>query len=63
MKVIIGQFYRHIKSGGIYCVTDIANAQTEKWQTMVVYVADDRKVYARPIQEFVQKFKTYGDAL
>lgn len=58
-QVIVGQYYKHVASGKVYCVTDIANEHAIKWPVIVVYVDDDRKVWARPMSEFVGGFEGY----
>lgn len=54
--VAIGHVYIHIKTGNPYLVLEIANTDSE-WPQIVVYVDVNRKVWARPIIEFVDKFK------
>lgn len=55
----IGQVYRHIESKKRYVIVEVANEYSEKWNIMVVYVGDDRKVWARTINEFLQKFEVW----
>lgn len=57
--VIIGHLYIHITSNEVYTVLEIANTDSVKWPTTVVYVDNKRRTWARPISEFIVKFKPY----
>ena len=54
--VVIGHIYKHAKTGNLYVVTDIANTNSD-WPQYVVYADANRKAWARPISEFVEKFE------
>ena len=54
--VVIGHIYKHSKTGNLYVVTDIANTNSD-WPQYVVYADANRKAWARPISEFVEKFE------
>lgn len=58
--VVIGHVYINIKSGNPYLVLEIANTNSE-WPQIVVYVDANRKVWARPMTEFLDKFKKGKD--
>ena len=55
--------YKHIKTGNIYQLINIANeCDTEKFPKTVVYLSEkDSKLYARSFQEFLEKFEFVGD--
>ena len=55
----IGSVYRHIETGKRYVIVEVANEYSEKWHVMVVYVDDERKVWARTINEFLKKFEVW----
>lgn len=54
--------YKHIKTGNIYELVNIANeCDTEKFPKMVVYFSHvDGKVYARPFNDFHKAFTFIG---
>ena len=54
--VVIGHIYKHAKTGNLYVVTDIANTNSD-WPQYVVYADVNRKTWARPVSEFVEKFE------
>ena len=49
--------YIHKKTGNSYTVLIVANQHAQEWETTVVYKSKDGKVWARPLTEFVSKFK------
>ena len=49
--------YIHEKTGNTYTVLMLANQHAENWPTEVVYQSKDGRVWARPLTEFVSKFK------
>lgn len=53
-----GKDYIHTKSGTIYRVLMIANENSDKWETQVIYTESDshKNIWARPLTEFLEKF-------
>lgn len=49
--------YIHEKTGNTYTVLMLANQHAEERPTQVVYQSKDGRVWARPLTEFVNKFK------
>ena len=54
--------YKHIKTGNIYELINIANeCDTEKFPRMAVYFSTiDGKVYARLFSDFINAFELIG---
>ena len=55
-----GQFYEHKNSKRVYCVLDVANEcaiDKQKWPTIVVYVDENRRVWAKEQSDFLESFK------
>lgn len=54
--------YKHLKTGNIYQLINIANeCNTEKFPKMAVYFSEnDGNVYARPFKDFLEKFEFVG---
>ncbi len=54
--------YKHIKTGNIYELINIANeCDTEKFPRMAVYFSTiDGKIYARPFSDFINAFEFIG---
>lgn len=54
---MINKEYIHIKNGDIYTVILLANENSDKWKTQVIYKDSKNNIWARPISEFIEKFK------
>ncbi len=54
---MINKEYIHIKNGDIYTVILLANENSDKWETQVIYKDCKNNIWARPISEFIEKFK------
>ena len=54
--------YKHIKTGNIYELINIANeCDTKKFPRMAVYFSTiDGKIYARPFSDFINAFEFIG---
>lgn len=54
--------YKHIKTGNIYELINIANeCDAEKFPKMAVYFSlVDGKIYARPFKDFIKAFELIG---
>ncbi len=46
----------HIKSGATYTVVLLANERSDKWPVQVIYKDTDNATWARPLDEFIDKF-------
>lgn len=57
MNVKIGQMYKHEKSGKLVTVLGLPEIKvTDIWIPGVLYLCENQKTYARPLEIFVEKF-------
>ena len=49
--------YIHEKTGNTYTVLMLANQHSEDWPTEVIYQSKYGRVWARPLKEFLNRFK------
>lgn len=52
MEVVVGELYRHVKSGGTYRAISIARVEATPSEWVVVYRGEDDNDWTRPIAEF-----------
>jgi hypothetical protein len=54
------QVVKHIKSGGLYCITNVALVEATL-DVVVVYSSFDGTVtFTRPLEDFLEKFRVLG---
>jgi hypothetical protein len=62
-KVMIGAFYRHKRTRGIYTAHAVAKMKSDngEWQDCIVYFCeDDSSWYARDVERFIENFERCG---